>query len=76
MKDIIWTLIVVWLIYKVVNLFKNANNKNSSTETNSYTSTEQSHKSHTASHSEKDIKEAVKKHVNKEGDYVDFEEVK
>ncbi len=75
MRDIIWTIIVVWLVYKVVDVFKNSAAKRAAKE-QSYSSSEQSQSTHGPSHSEKDIKEAVKKHLNKEGEYVDFEEVK
>lgn len=76
MRDIIWTIIVVWLVYKVVDVFKSSAAKHASANTHTYSSSEQSQSSHGPSHSEKDIKEAVKKHLNKEGEYVDFEDVK
>lgn len=75
MRDIIWTIIVVWLVYKVVDVFKNSAAKRASANTQSYSSTEQPQGNQGPSHSEKDIKDAVKKHLNKEGEYVDFEEV-
>jgi hypothetical protein len=71
MRDIIWTLIVVWLIYKIVGVFKSTSSKKSFTNTDQQT--------HSTAHQtvpEKDIKNAIKKHLNNEGEYVDFEEVK
>jgi len=72
MRDIIWTIIVVWLIYRVVDIFRisaakrTAGNNQFGDQTNP----------HPGSKPEKDIKNAVKKHLNNEGEYVDFEEVK
>jgi hypothetical protein len=72
MRDIIWTIIIVWLIYKIVGLFKNNTTKTSfSDQPNNHQQT------NTAPHSDKkDIKKALGKHLNKEGEYVDFEELK
>lgn len=73
MRDLIWTLIVIWLVYRVVNVFKNTSTKgqqfNSSdnTSSNSYTQT---------TVNKKDVDHAIKKGVNKEGEYVDYEEIK
>jgi hypothetical protein len=72
MRDIIWTLIIVWLIYKVAGIFKINASKSSYSETKQKDSSVNTHKTP----EEKDIKEAIRKHVNKEGEYVDFEEIK
>ncbi|MBL7911470.1 MAG: DUF4834 family protein [Bacteroidia bacterium] len=76
MRDIIWTLIVVWLIYKLVDIFRGstkksfANNSSNQNMQNEQTST-------TANFSaKKDHKEVIQKSADKEGDYVDFEEIK
>ncbi|WP_317900002.1 hypothetical protein [Aurantibacillus circumpalustris] len=71
MRDFIWTLIIVWLIYKIVDIFKSSSAKRSfnNSQTENKTNVHSSPK-------EKDIKNAVKKHLNNEGEYVDFEEVK
>lgn len=76
MRDIIWTVIVVWLIYKLVEIFKALNVKKS--YINNQPGEQQSHTSHnkTTGHGNKDIKEAVRQHINKTGEYVDFEEIK
>lgn len=76
MRDIIWTLIVIWLVYKVVAVFKTASAKKSSTNANHNNFSEGQNFNSASSQPEKDIKAAVKKHVNNEGEYVDFEEVK
>ncbi|MBX3163448.1 MAG: hypothetical protein KF900_03130 [Bacteroidetes bacterium] len=71
MRDVIWTIIVIWLLVRLVNLFKT--NKQSATGNRQYeTSNEQA----ASSHSEKEIKNAVRKGINEEGEYVDFEEIK
>lgn len=76
MKDIIWTLIIVWLIYKIVELFKMATVKRS------YINNQTQHKQNNpqtekaANPTNKDIKDAIRRHINKAGEYVDFEEIK
>jgi len=78
MRDIIWTLIVIWLIYKLVDMFKAVSAKRSYVnpqQQNHYRQNTNAHTS-TAAPSKKDIKSAVQKHLNNEGEYVDFEEVK
>lgn len=76
MRDIIWTLIVIWLVYKVVAVFKTASSKKSTSSGNHDNFNEDQTSNNKSSGTEKDIKAAVKKHVNNEGEYVDFEEVK
>ena len=75
MRDIIWTLIVVWLVYKLVDIFKSSPKKsyanNSSNPNTNYQSQDRTNFS-----SKKDTKEAIQKSADKEGDYVDFEEIK
>jgi hypothetical protein len=76
MRDIIWTLIIVWLIYKVIDLFKiNAGKKNFADHQDEQFQRQNS-AGNTNSSPEKDLKNAVKKHLNNEGEYIDFEEVK
>ena len=73
MRDLVWTLIIVWLIYKLVAMFKGAAPKKNFAYNS--TNSAKSQASHSAS-ADKDIKSAVKKSIDKEGEYVDFEEVK
>lgn len=75
MRDLIWTVIVIWFIYKLIDIFKGASAKKSFH--NSKMANEDSTRNQSqSSHSDKDIKSAVQKHLNNDGEYVDFEEVK
>lgn len=80
MRDIVWTLIIVWLIYRLVAMFKSASPKKVAfgQQNNSFESqnTNSSNTANTHSHSNTDIKKAVKKSADKEGEYVDYEEIK
>lgn len=77
MRDIIWTLIIVWLIYRLVDIFKSSTTKRAYTHTGAQTGGHQQNtSSHTAPRPDKDIKKAIRKHLNNEGEYVDFEEIK
>ena len=76
MRDIIWTIIVIWLIYRLVDVFKVVSEKRSFTDKHNENYDQQTSHYKTASHTKEDIKSAVKKHVNNEGEYVDFEELK
>lgn len=76
MKDIIWTIIVVWLIFKVIDLFKMATVKRSyvnhpQQEQPAEPECKKKGNTHVDS-----IKDAVRQHINKTGEYVDFEEIK
>ena len=78
MRDIIWTVIVVWLIYKVVDVFR-ASTAKRAFDPNTQSHGDPQNRTHVHQHvskPEKDIKNAVKKHLNNEGEYIDFEEVK
>jgi hypothetical protein len=75
MKDIIWTLIVIWLVYKIVDIFRTSSVKRN-TNTYSQGNEEPTGTTHKTARADQDLKEAVKKHLNNEGEYVDFEEVK
>jgi hypothetical protein len=75
MRDLVWTLIIIWLIYKLVDFFKSnparktyTGSKNAYNQTDSYSAEKSPLK--------KNIKGTVQNHVNKEGEYIDFEEVK
>jgi hypothetical protein len=75
MRDLIWTIIVIWFVYKLVEVFKSFSAKKQK-----FNSANPQHSTgkttvHTAN-SDDTIKDALRKHVNKEGEYVDFEEVK
>ncbi len=71
MRDIVWTVIIVWLIYKLITIFKSSDSnkqKAYSNQTNSSTTQNSYKKAPNAN--------AIKRGVDKEGDYVDFEEIK
>lgn len=72
MKEIFWTIIVIWLIYQLMNIFKSVGNskKFSFQEQNDHTV------KNSASGTKKDVKTAIKKHADTEGEYVDYEELK
>jgi hypothetical protein len=74
MRDIFWTIIVIWLIYQLVSIFKNAGTKKRYAF-NQNESKENS-KSEKVTFVNKDVKSAIKKHADKEGEYVDYEEIK
>ncbi len=71
MRDIIWTLIVIWLLYKVVAMFRG----NASQKTQDSANHDPSNSSFTEKNGT-DSKSAIKKHLNNEGEYVDYEEIK
>ena len=71
MRDIIWTLIGIWLIYKLVDTFKAITAKKSFVDNQN----NDQHRT-SAPPTKKDIQSALQKHMNKEGEYVDFEEIK
>jgi hypothetical protein len=75
MRDLIWTLIVVWLVMLLVDLYRvSVSRKTTSQSTGSAF---QGRAAHThPPHNPDKLKKAVREHVNKEGEYVDFEEVK
>ncbi|MBA3680458.1 MAG: DUF4834 family protein [Bacteroidetes bacterium] len=76
LRDVIWTLIIIWLIYKLVNIFKGSSKKSFAENSNPQQGqNQQDHSNHSYS-AKKDTKEAIQKSADKEGDYVDFEEIK
>ncbi|MEO6305252.1 MAG: DUF4834 family protein [Bacteroidia bacterium] len=76
MRDIIWTLIVVWLIYKLVDIFKGSTKKSFANSNTNSTSQNYQSEDKTTFTAKKDPKEMIQKSTDKEGDYVDFEEIK
>ncbi|MBL7933697.1 MAG: hypothetical protein JNL60_17470 [Bacteroidia bacterium] len=70
MRDIIWTIIIIWLVYKIVGIFQNLNAKRTTANAAYETPKENHH------HSPSEIKNALKNHANKEGEYVDYEDIK
>jgi len=77
MRDLVWTLIIVWLIYRFVTMFKSITPKNNFAGYQQNTpSNEENKNTNFTSHTPKNVKNAVKKSTDKEGEYVDYEEVK
>jgi hypothetical protein len=70
MRDIIWTLIGIWLIYKLVDAFRAITAKKSAV------GGQNDQQAAASPPPKKDIHSALQKHLNKEGEYVDFEEIK
>ncbi len=73
MRDIIWTIVVIWLVYKLADMFKLIGAKKAPIQNQQHNNNQTANQK---PHSERDIKSAIQKHLNKEGEYVDFEEVK
>jgi hypothetical protein len=69
MRDLIWTVIIIWLIFRIADMFKSsfARQKVRSSENKPHPIRKPG---------ENDLKKAVRDHVNREGEYVDFEELK
>jgi hypothetical protein len=75
MRDLIWTLIVVWLVMRLIDLYRASVSRKTTSQ--SAGSTYQSRSSQQATYQDPEkLKKAVREHVNREGEYVDFEEVK
>ena len=75
MRDIIWTLIVIWLIYKLVDIFKGSGKKSYVNNQNNNSNTSQKADSTNFSMN-KNHKDVIQKSTDKEGDYIDFEGIK
>lgn len=73
MRDVFWTIIVIWLIYQLINIFKSGGQKKKYVYNNSQPENEQANAQPFV---KKDVKSALKKHADKEGEYVDYEEIK
>ena len=76
MRDIIWTIIIIWLVYKVVDIFKANTKKSFAGNASNQSNQAQQTQSHEGFASKKDVKDVIQKSADKEGDYVDFEEIK
>lgn len=71
MRDIIWTIILIWLVWKIYNMFKGV----------SKTKTQPIHKNTSQQRKEGEIR--IEKNVHQkshfsenDGEYVDYEEIK
>lgn len=70
MKDLIWTIIVIWLVYKLLDIFKAKQKPSQNAQSTHFSENAD------ASPKSESFKKAKQKHLNDEGDYVDFEEIK
>jgi hypothetical protein len=70
MRDIIWTIIVVWVVWRIIDAFRSFSHKTSRVNTHSNrTYTDQSHGNHQESSKKGHLKPDA-------GEYVDYEETK
>lgn len=76
MRDIIWTVILIWLVYKIASIFRLNTSRTAPGGSSHTEQTSRNTASHSAVRNDEEIKKAVKNHLNKEGEYVDFEELK
>ena len=73
MRDVIWTLIVVWVIYKIVNALKGGN---------TYVFNKHTHHHHSKKEGEIKINnpqintKSKNNNTKNDGEYVDYEEIK
>ena len=70
MRDVIWTIIIVWLVYKIIGYIKTVSNKKSQI------SGSENYQNSNTSIPKKDVKSAIKKGTATEGEYVDYEDIK
>lgn len=75
MRDVIWTIIIIWVIYKIIDMFR-ANSQKKSFAYQKERTQAYSHSGDTQNNNKKDIKSAIHKSADKEGEYVDYEEIK
>lgn len=68
MRDFIWTIIIIWVVYKLIDVFKNVSQK----KTYAF---QQERSQSDKSLSKKDVKSAMQKGAEKEGEYVDYEDL-
>ena len=69
MRDVIWTIIAIWLIYKLVDIFRISGSKSSSAPKKASSES-------VTLNLRNDDRTAVRKSADSEGEYVDYEEVK
>lgn len=72
MRDIIWTLIIVWVAFRLFSVFRTIGRGSRREAARPGNATDSPDQSRT----EAARREALQKHLNSEGEYVDFEEVK
>ena len=73
MRDLVWTLIIIWLVYQLVNIFKKKPSTTFSQQPHNHSDLNSNSSNST---SQDKIKNAVHRQAEKAGEYVDFEEIK
>ena len=71
MRDIIWTIIVIWLVFRIVSLFRYAGRN-----AGQHAAAGSPASDLNPARPQKDLQSAMRRRMNQEGEYVDFEEVK
>lgn len=71
MKDLIWTLIIIWLVYKVFSLFRISGKPDTGNE-----NTASGKKFSFSRKKSGQAPEALSRSLDKEGEYVDYEDVR
>lgn len=80
MRDVIWTIIIIWVVYKLVDIFKGAGTKKTFVYNKyEYRNSQQTHKQEGSVTVDKNStagKQKQPKANPSDGEYVDFEEIK
>jgi len=78
MRDLIWTVIIIWVAFKVFNLFKTVSVKKTVIFNNYQNQNNSSKKTEGSVTVEENSNQTVKSPKNnlKDGDYIDYEEIK
>jgi hypothetical protein len=78
MRDVIWTIIIIWVVYKIIGIFRSSSAKKTvifnKYETHNHTTQQKPEGSVTVEKNAKDDKSP--KANSTDGEYVDFEEIK
>jgi hypothetical protein len=74
MRDVIWTLIIIWVVYKIVDIFRGVSQKKS--YAHGQEQSNQNSQNINTSFPKKDVRTAMQKGAENEGEYVDFEDIK
>jgi hypothetical protein len=76
MKDIIWTLIILWVVYKIVDIFRSTTVKKSTSYSNYNARSTQQKPEGSVTVEKNDKHGKTPKSNSTDGEYVDFEEIK
>lgn len=78
MRDIIWTVIILWIVWKIYDAFKSVTNTRTQASSNSHYSNQQSYQTKKEGEVKVDFNSVKQKTHFKpdDGEYVDYEEIK